>query len=84
MAAYLSNMFGCFSEGSSESRRYICDGDVCVLKRPKENLGKRQILSNSTKLKQSLRVKCSLLSAKRPPTRTKSGFRFRRVYKTKI
>ncbi|CAL0317470.1 unnamed protein product [Lupinus luteus] len=52
MAMYLSNIFGCFSESSPESKRYICDGTVCVLKKPKENLHKRSS-STSNKEKQS-------------------------------
>ncbi|KAL2316744.1 hypothetical protein Fmac_030620 [Flemingia macrophylla] len=55
MAMYLSNIFGCFSECSPESERYICDGNVCVLKKQKENIGK-QTLSNGNKPKQSLRI----------------------------
>ncbi|BAT80704.1 hypothetical protein LR48_Vigan07g023400 [Vigna angularis] len=54
MALYLSNLFGCFSECSTESKRYICDGNVCVLKNPKENLANRQKLADSNTRKQNL------------------------------
>ncbi|RDY04439.1 hypothetical protein CR513_11855, partial [Mucuna pruriens] len=62
MASYLSNIFGCFSESSSESKGYICDGNVCVLSKPKEKSGK--ISSSTNKRKQSLRISFSCLSAK--------------------
>ncbi|KAK7300060.1 hypothetical protein RJT34_10892 [Clitoria ternatea] len=38
MVLHLSNMFGCFSESKPESKRYTCDGDVCVLRNPKKNI----------------------------------------------
>ncbi|KAG5081674.1 hypothetical protein glysoja_003934 [Glycine soja] len=55
---YLSNICGCFSEGSpEESKIYTCDGNVCVLKTPKkENLGKPQTLSHSKKSKHGLHI----------------------------
>ncbi|KAI4308000.1 hypothetical protein L6164_031120 [Bauhinia variegata] len=55
----LSNVFGCFSESSSESKRCICDGDVCVLRIQKETPGKK---SNNTKQKQSFRMSIAHLS----------------------
>ncbi|PRQ31882.1 hypothetical protein RchiOBHm_Chr5g0040311 [Rosa chinensis] len=37
MVLHVLNMFSCFSE-NSESKRYICEGDVCVL-RTRRQLG---------------------------------------------
>ncbi|RZB67067.1 hypothetical protein D0Y65_037455, partial [Glycine soja] len=68
IAMYLSNIFGCFSEGSpEESQKYTCDGNVCVLKNPKENMGKPQTLSNSKKSRHSLRISFARC-AKRSPS----------------
>lgn len=48
MALYLSNIFGCFSESSSpQSKRYECNGDVCVLRNPKENINKKASNTNN-------------------------------------
>uniref|UniRef100_A0A803R801 Uncharacterized protein n=1 Tax=Cannabis sativa TaxID=3483 RepID=A0A803R801_CANSA len=58
--ALLSNIFGCFS---SQPKRYICDGDVCVLRNPKQNA----IVNKSSKYKrkQSVGISMSLLSMKK-------------------
>ncbi|RYR45455.1 hypothetical protein S245_022559 [Arachis hypogaea] len=48
MALYISNLFGCFSESSSsESKRYKCDGNVCVLRNPKEEISSTKRSSSS-------------------------------------
>ncbi|PON51480.1 hypothetical protein PanWU01x14_215620 [Parasponia andersonii] len=61
--ALLSNIFSCFSESSDspESKRYICNGDVCVLRKPKGNVMK----TSKHKRKQSFGISLNLLSMKR-------------------
>ncbi|KAJ1389554.1 hypothetical protein SESBI_38171 [Sesbania bispinosa] len=72
MALYLSNIFGCFSDSESsppQSKRYICDDNVCILRSTKENLGngrkKASTKNIKPKPKQSLRTSFARLSAKR-------------------
>ncbi|CAJ2633960.1 unnamed protein product [Trifolium pratense] len=64
MALHLSNIFGCFSESSPQSKRYTCNGDVCVLRKTskEENLDKK-----SPKQKQSPRISFSRFSIKSSP-----------------
>ncbi|EXB66354.1 hypothetical protein L484_008099 [Morus notabilis] len=59
--ALLPNIFGCFSESpqSSESKQYICDRDVCVLKTREENSKQKQ------KQKQGFGVSFALLSMRK-------------------
>ncbi|KAB2044347.1 hypothetical protein ERO13_D01G068000v2 [Gossypium hirsutum] len=65
--ALLQNIFGCFTE-SSESK-YICHGDVCVLRNQKKP-GKKNMMSTSTnnKPKQSNRNFLAILSVRRAST----------------
>ncbi|XVE80407.1 hypothetical protein DITRI_Ditri14bG0137200 [Diplodiscus trichospermus] len=50
--ALISNIFGCFSE-SEESRQYVCEGDVCVLRNKKKSgNGRKTILSMNKPTKQ--------------------------------
>ncbi|KAL6284004.1 hypothetical protein ACE6H2_014933 [Prunus campanulata] len=63
--ALLSNILSCFSEASSQtqSKRYICDGDVCVLRNQKQLRG-----TKSTKNKRGhslMRISFARLSMKR-------------------
>ncbi|KAK4341858.1 hypothetical protein RND71_037674 [Anisodus tanguticus] len=55
----LFNFWGCFSE-SSESNRFVCNGDVCVLRDHNKNINKKK-----NKQKLSLRIPFSQISPRK-------------------
>ncbi|KAI4306104.1 hypothetical protein L6164_029412 [Bauhinia variegata] len=58
---YLSNILGCFSgSSSSESKRYVCNGNVCVLRNQKEIIAEKK--SKSERRKQSFGISSAYLS----------------------
>ncbi|KAK8622916.1 hypothetical protein V6N13_117813 [Hibiscus sabdariffa] len=65
--ALLQNILGCFTE-SSESK-YICHGDVCVLRDQKKS-GKKTTSSSRNKRKQSSRNFFTVLSSRRASSTT--------------
>ncbi|KAH0986974.1 hypothetical protein GBA52_014151 [Prunus armeniaca] len=60
----LSNILSCFSEApQTQSKRYICDGDVCVLRNQKQLRGTK---STKNKRRHSLmKISFARLSMKR-------------------
>nr|GMC70085.1 autophagy protein ATG8d [Ipomoea batatas]GMC72447.1 autophagy protein ATG8d [Ipomoea batatas]GMC75496.1 autophagy protein ATG8d [Ipomoea batatas]GMC76450.1 autophagy protein ATG8d [Ipomoea batatas] len=46
----LFNFWGCFSESSPESSRYVCNGDICVLRDPNTTLKKKKTARQSFRI----------------------------------
>ncbi|KAB2615634.1 hypothetical protein D8674_022222 [Pyrus ussuriensis x Pyrus communis] len=53
---FLPNIFSCFSEASHRNKRYVCNGDVCVLRNNRSMKNKR---------KPSMRISFARLSFRR-------------------
>lgn len=51
--ALFSNFFSCFSETSAQHSRFVCNGDVCVLRNPKASSSSAP---KKTNLRRRLRV----------------------------
>ncbi|KAM7498895.1 hypothetical protein LguiA_023309 [Lonicera macranthoides] len=52
--ALFSNFFSCFSETSPQPSRFVCNGDVCVLRNPKASSSSAPQKTNN--LRRRLRV----------------------------
>ncbi|WOG99747.1 hypothetical protein DCAR_0519102 [Daucus carota subsp. sativus] len=57
--ALLNNFFSCFHESSPDTRQYVCNGDVCVMRDPKPSEGieikknKRKIIPPFNRLRKN-------------------------------